>query len=95
MSKQIVYLQLSQGKPSYNHFQGKQNDVSFLTIETYKYGTGEKFKTLTSAMNQAQKDFAKETKFYLTQNLKTIGTRSALRIIDAEELVFNQVEFNN
>lgn len=85
MSKQVVYLELSQGNQS----------NGFLAIESYKYGKDEQFKTFTSAMKQAQKDFGKEAKEYLKISFKTIGTRYALRITGADKIVYNQFEINN
>lgn len=85
MAKQVIYLELSQGKQS----------NGFLAIEAYKYGTDEQFKTFSSAMKQAQKDFNKEAKHYLKMSFKSIDTRSALKITDADRTVYNQFEVNN
>jgi hypothetical protein len=88
MAKNVIYLELSQGNAS----------NGFLSIEAYKYGTGEQFKTHSSAIKQAQKDFKKEAIKYLKDNLNYIGTRNALRVVETVNkglLIHNQIELNS
>lgn len=85
MAKQVIYLELSQGNAS----------NSFLAIESYKYGADEQFKTFSSAIKKAQKDFSREAKIYLKESFNGITKRNALRIIDASKIVYNKIEINN
>jgi len=88
MTKQIIYLELSQGNES-NRFH---------TLLEYEYGTGKEFKTLTKAMNKATKDFEKQSIFHLKNSLKWIGTRTALRITSPFNegiMIHNEIEISN
>lgn len=88
MAKNVIYLELSQGNVS----------NGFYLLQEYKYGKSEEFKTLTSAMNKATKDFKKQAKIHFDQSFKWIGTRNALRITSPLEegiLIHNQIEINS